>query len=84
MLFRSKPTDGEISEEVLRRITEDLGADSLVYQTIDGLVRSIGFPQSDLCLACINGKYPTESGEKLFDEAWENFRSSELIFSEKK
>ncbi|MBS4029001.1 MAG: amidophosphoribosyltransferase [Ignavibacteriales bacterium] len=82
--YEGKPTDGEISEEVLKRITQDLGADSLVYQTIDGLVRSIGFPEKDLCLACINGKYPTESGKELFDEAWEEFRSSELIFSEKK
>jgi len=82
--YEGKPTDEEISEEVLYRITQDLGADSLVYQTIDGLVRSIGFSENELCFACINGKYPTESGKKLFEEAWKDFRSSELIFSENK
>jgi len=42
-----------------------LGADSLGYISIDGLVKSIGIPAEDLCLACVTGEYPLEVlGEK--------------------
>ena len=42
-------------EETCKRI----GADSLKHISIQGLVRAIGLPENDLCLACVNGKYPT-------------------------
>ncbi len=42
-----------------------LGVDSLGYISIDGLVKSIGIPAEDLCLACVTGEYPLEVlGEK--------------------
>jgi amidophosphoribosyltransferase len=40
-------------------IREIIGADSLGYISIPGLVEAIGFKENDLCLACVNGKYPT-------------------------
>ena len=40
-------------------IREQIGADSLGYISIEGLVEAIGFKANDLCLACTNGKYPT-------------------------
>ena len=40
----------------IRRI---IGADELCYQTIDGLIDAIGFPKQEICLACLNGQYPT-------------------------
>ncbi|MFA6710645.1 MAG: amidophosphoribosyltransferase [Candidatus Methanomethylophilaceae archaeon] len=40
-------------------ICEIIGADSLAYISIPGLVEALGFPENDLCLACVNGKYPT-------------------------
>ncbi|MFT0899002.1 amidophosphoribosyltransferase [Candidatus Methanoprimaticola sp. MG2] len=40
-------------------IKEIIGADSLGYISLEGLVEAIGFKESDLCLACVNGKYPT-------------------------
>jgi len=36
-----------------------IGADSLGYISIEGLVEAIDKPENDLCLACVNGKYPT-------------------------
>jgi amidophosphoribosyltransferase len=36
-----------------------IGADSLGYISIDGLIKAIGKPEKDLCLACVNSKYPT-------------------------
>lgn len=41
----------------IRRI---IGADSLGYISMEGLVEAVGIPASDLCLACISGKYPTK------------------------
>jgi amidophosphoribosyltransferase len=40
-------------------ICEIIGADSLAYISIPGLVEALDFPENDLCLACVNGKYPT-------------------------
>ena len=46
-------------------IRELIGADSLGYISIDGLVEAIGMPADELCLACTNGLYPTHiEGEK--------------------
>ncbi|MCC7569160.1 MAG: amidophosphoribosyltransferase [Candidatus Methanofastidiosa archaeon] len=40
-------------------IEKKIGADSVTYQSIDGLVKAIGIPRSQLCLACLTGEYPT-------------------------
>ncbi|MCK9323320.1 MAG: amidophosphoribosyltransferase [Candidatus Methanomethylophilaceae archaeon] len=40
-------------------IRDIIGADSLGYISINGLIEAIGKPENELCLACINGKYPT-------------------------
>ncbi|MCY3412324.1 MAG: amidophosphoribosyltransferase [Candidatus Heimdallarchaeota archaeon] len=44
-------------------IREELGADTLTYLSFEGLVESIG--RSDLCTACLTGKYPTPHGELI-------------------
>jgi len=61
------------SEETQKKISDYLGADSVIYQTIPGLVRSIGIPANDLCMACLNCKYPTRCGKILYKKAYENF-----------
>jgi len=43
----------------VEEICEIIGADSLGYVSMKGLIEAIGKPESDLCLACISGKYPT-------------------------
>jgi len=35
-----------------------VGADSLGYLSLDGLVRAIGLPEQQLCNACFHGRYP--------------------------
>ena len=35
-----------------------LGADSLGYLSISGLVKSIGMRGEDLCVGCLTGEYP--------------------------
>jgi amidophosphoribosyltransferase len=39
-------------------ICEFLGADSLVYLTLDNLIASIGLPRRYFCTACFDRKYP--------------------------
>ncbi|EQD29114.1 hypothetical protein B1B_18766, partial [mine drainage metagenome] len=41
-----------------RRWGEELGADSLRYLSMSGLVEAIGLPESDLCVGCLTGHYP--------------------------
>jgi len=42
----------------IEELTKYIGADSLYFNTIDGLVSGIGLPESELCMACLTGKYP--------------------------
>ena len=50
------------SVEEIRKV---IGADSLAYISIEGLVEALEIPEKDLCLACVNNKYPTRiEGEK--------------------
>lgn len=41
-----------------QEITKYLGADSLGYLDVDGMVRACKLPASKFCLACFNGDYP--------------------------
>lgn len=54
---------------IAERVRADIGADSLVYQSYGGLVRSIGLPRDALCDACITGEYPTSWGARVRDYA---------------
>ncbi len=56
-------------EGIAERVGRGIGADSLVYQSYGGLVRSIGLPKEALCDACITGQYPTPWGAKVRDFA---------------
>jgi len=48
-------------------ICEILGADSVRYLQMDGLVEAVGHAIDNFCLACFNGKYPVTS--ELFAQA---------------
>lgn len=43
----------EVSE-----IRELIGADSLSYLTLEGMVEATGLPRENLCMACFDGNYP--------------------------
>ncbi len=57
--------DNLSSKDIIEKVRKEIGADSLIYQTEDGLVKGIGIPKDSLCLACVNGTYPTKMGEQL-------------------
>lgn len=46
------------AEKGCDEIRDYLGLDSLGYLSIESLVRAVGLPREDLCLACFDGHYP--------------------------
>jgi amidophosphoribosyltransferase len=52
-------------EKMIEWVRQEIGADSLIYQPVNGLFKSIGFNENELCIACLNGNYPTPTGEKM-------------------
>ena len=64
----------EISPKIIENIRREIGADTLVYQSLKGLVGAIGMEsgEKDLCMACLNGHYPTPTGKELAKRAIEN------------
>ncbi len=64
----------EVTEKEASAVAKEIGADSLVYQSIPGLVRATGFKENELCLACLNGRYPTKCGKALLCKAVQNFK----------
>jgi amidophosphoribosyltransferase len=45
-------------------VAKVVGADSVHYLSIAGLVGSIGLPEDQLCLGCLTGRYPVEVPEE--------------------
>ena len=50
------------NEKTIEEIGKFIGVDSLAYNTQDNLVKAIGLPKNNLCMACLNEEYPTELG----------------------
>jgi len=54
-------------ESFIEEIRKHIGADSLLYQTKEDLSRAITKNVNQLCRACLTGKYPLKSVEKIKD-----------------
>jgi amidophosphoribosyltransferase len=46
------------SQMTVPQIAEAIGADSLSYLSVDGLIRAVDLPRELFCLACFTGDYP--------------------------
>jgi amidophosphoribosyltransferase len=57
------------TEQELKAMASELGADSLVYLPLEAVARCIGLDADRLCRACLTGKYPTPTGEQLYELA---------------
>jgi amidophosphoribosyltransferase len=62
-----RPTDAEQAA-----MAEELGADSLFYLPVDAVARCIGLGVEQLCRGCLTGKYPTPTGERLYQLSLRN------------
>jgi len=46
------------AQKTVREIKNFIGADSLGYSSIEGLVRAVALPRDTFCMACFTGDYP--------------------------
>ena len=55
------PTSDELItyKKTLKEVEDYIGADSITFMDQKGLVKAIGIKESNLCLACLTGKYVT-------------------------
>jgi amidophosphoribosyltransferase len=53
------PAEMIASDKSVEEIREHIGATSLAYLSHDGLVAATKRPESELCRACLTGRYPT-------------------------
>jgi amidophosphoribosyltransferase len=49
----------------VEEIRKQIGADSLVFQSVDDLVKAIGMKRESLCLGCVTEDYPTQFGQGI-------------------
>jgi len=45
----------------VEEICKFIGADTLGYQTLEGLIEATRMPKNELCLACLTGDYPLKN-----------------------
>ena len=64
--------EGEVDIEAIR---VHIGADSLGYLSMEGLMRAVQAPQKDFCTACFTGKYPISVPLQMDKLAFENGRT---------
>lgn len=55
--------------EEQQAMADELSTDSLFYLPLEAVARCIGLSEDQLCRACITRKYPTETGEQLYQLA---------------
>jgi len=66
------------ARKTIPEIRELLGADSLGYLSLDGLVQSVGLPKEIFCLACFTGAYPIPVQIEMDKLALESLPMEEL------
>ena len=56
------PTRAELIANgmAIDEIGRSLGADSLGYISLDGMIEATGVPADNLCMACFTGSYPVD------------------------
>jgi len=63
-------TKGEFiaRDKSIEEIKKSIGADAIIYQTIDGLLGGVGVGTDGFCSACFTGEYPTEIPAQLLEK----------------
>lgn len=62
----------------IEEIRRHLGATSLGYLSVPGVVKAVGRPESDFCLACFTGDYPIPLPEKIERDPFETDSDTKL------
>jgi amidophosphoribosyltransferase len=56
----------QLTEAEQNAMATELEADTLFYLPLEAVARCIGLDAGRLCRGCLTGKYPTETGERLY------------------
>jgi amidophosphoribosyltransferase len=67
------------AKKTVPEIREHLGADSLGYLSLDGLIRAVDLPKDIFCLACFTGEYPIPVQIEMDKLALEALPQEDLI-----
>jgi amidophosphoribosyltransferase len=67
------------ARKTVPEIKEHLGADSLGYLSLDGLIRAVDLPKDIFCLACFTGAYPIPVQIEMDKLALEALHQEDLI-----
>jgi amidophosphoribosyltransferase len=67
------------AKKTIPEIKEHLGADSLGYLSLNGLIRSVDLPRDIFCLACFTGDYPIPVQIEMDKLALEALPQEDLI-----
>ncbi len=54
------------TSKTMEDIGNEIGADSIGYTSIDGLVKSITIEKNSLCISCLTGEYPVPVGGEKY------------------
>ena len=65
-----------ITEAEQEAMAAELEADSLFYLPLEAVARCIGLDANRLCRGCLTGKYPTPTGERLYQLSLRNRNAS--------
>jgi amidophosphoribosyltransferase len=68
--YQDRLHGGVMEMEAQDEIAKRIDADSLIYQTHEGLLNAIGMPRDELCMACLDRNYPTEGGRACDQAAY--------------
>jgi amidophosphoribosyltransferase len=71
------------ARKTIPEIRDFIGADSLGYLSIDGLIKAVALPKDIFCLACFTGDYPIPIQMEMDKLALEYVPSVPAPFGEK-
>ena len=70
------------ASKTVSEIKDFIGADSLGYLSLDGLIKAVALPKDNFCLACFTGDYPIPVQIEMDKLALETMPASRLSASE--
>jgi len=65
------------AQKSIPKICEFIGADSLGYLSIEGLIKAVDLPRENFCLACFTGDYPIPVQLEMDKLALENMAAGQ-------
>jgi len=69
------------AQKTVPEIRDSIGADSLGYLSIEGLIKAIALPRDIFCLACFTGDYPIPVQLEMDKLALETTPADSQVFS---